>query len=88
MQSINELAFVLSMTAILAVCVLGTFSDVFDDNLGQRAGMALAALGSSVALQAWYFDHNALTPTNITLGGVAVFGLSTSYKIWRKHAHV
>lgn len=77
----SAMVFAISVAAILAVCVLGVLHPRYEDNLVQRAGMAVAALGALAEL--WWQYHGHFKPDAadvVFAGGVALFAIGTVLK--------
>ena len=77
----NTMVFALSTVLILAICVIGVLHPRYEDNLVQRLGMAVAALGGVAEL--WWLYQGQFMPdeTDIVFsGGVALFALGTVLK--------
>lgn len=69
---------------VLAVCVLGVLHPRYEDNLIQRIGLSVGALGSMAEL--WFFVFERFVPDAADLlfaGGVALFCIGTVIKKWR-----
>ena len=70
---------------VAVMCVVGTLSKTYDDNLLQRVGMALICLGVlSRANEIWYF--RAVPPELlVTHIGLALFAAGTMFKTFIRH---
>lgn len=63
------------------MCVVGTLSRTYDDNLFQRLGMALFCFGALA--RANEVMHAQAVPAELLLGhiGLAVFAMGTTFKV-------
>ncbi len=68
------------------MCVVGTLSRTYDDNLFQRVGMALICFGVLArANEIWFFEA---VPPELMLAhiGLALFAVGTTFKVWLRSA--
>lgn len=79
---------VIYMAALLVIalsCLLGVFTQQFDDNLLQRMGLAMACIGATAGFVETFIA--GLMVDNIrclVTYGVAVMCVATVWKFWRK----
>lgn len=74
---------VVSLAVVMALCVIGTFSCVFDDNLAQRVGMIFIFLGFIPKLKDVIQTHDIVPGAWMAYAGLAAYAVGTSWKAWK-----
>lgn len=70
----------------MVLCVVGTFSCRYDDNIFQRIGMAMLFIGCYPRLREAWETHYVTEGVWMAHIGLASFAVGTAFKVW-KHRH-
>lgn len=76
--------YVTAVAVLSALGVAGTLHPAFNDNLPQRAGMGMIALGGAV--EAFALMHHSFAGQNahlLLVLGCAVYGTGSALKTWK-----
>ena len=75
---------VIALSLVFVLCVVGTFHPKYIDNLGQRAGMFILALGCASRVQGIWETKYVANDWWMIHVGIAVFGISTAYRQYQQ----
>lgn len=71
------------------MCLWGTYADAYDDNWGQRLGMAVVGIGCASRISSIWELKDVNPEWLILHSGLAIFSISTGIKVYarwkRKH---
>ena len=76
-----QTVYCLSLAAIAAICALGVLHPRYQDNLGQRIGMATTCIASVAEIWAATQSPERMNASALFAAGVALFAAST---VWKK----
>lgn len=76
-----QTVYCLSLAAIAAICAVAVLHPRYQDNLGQRIGMAITCIASVAEIWAATQSPERMNATALFAAGVALFAAST---VWKK----
>lgn len=76
-----QTVYCLSLVAIAVVCAVAVLHPRYEDNLGQRVGMATTCIASVAEIWATTQSPERMNATALFAAGVALFATAT---VWKK----
>lgn len=72
---------IVALAIVVALCTVGTFHRMFQDNTWQRVGMALLVIGGVGRIN-WLWEFRSTEPSwTVVHVGVACYAIGTTYKV-------